>query len=261
MNGLPEQKHQKNVLSVKLGRMSRKMTIKKGKHLSPRTEFKKGQVPWIKGKNHSEVSKKKMSKAKEGYVTWIVGKKHRDESIRKMSKSHKGCKAWNKGLKSPEMSERNKDKEFIKKRTEGIRRKVKTKEWKENNKRLLSKVHNDIEIQKRRFKAISAKPNKSEKKLIELINQNNLPYKYTGNGDFIIGKKCPDFVNVNGQKKIIELFGEWWHLKKPDIPYNRTEFGTKAIYSQYGFKTLVIWESELKDMDKVLERIKNFEVN
>ena len=36
--------------------------------------------------------------------------------------------------------------------------------------------------------------------IIDLINKYNLPYKYTGNGKFILGGKNPDFVNVNGEK-------------------------------------------------------------
>ena len=115
-------------------------------------------------------------------------------------------------------------------------------------------------IQKLR-KAMNLKPNIGEKKLIRLIRDNKLPYKYTGDFNFWVGGKNPDFVNCNGQKKIIELFGEWWHFNKKNIPWKQTEFGTKAIYSQYGFKTLIIWDSELKDLTRVLNKIKVFDNN
>lgn len=42
---------------------------KKGKHISPSTEFKKGNNPWVfrdKSFRHSEETKKKMSEAKKG---------------------------------------------------------------------------------------------------------------------------------------------------------------------------------------------------
>lgn len=67
--------------------------------------------------------------------------------------------------------------------------------------------------------------------------------------------------NCNGQKKIIELFGDVFHDPKKSyfkVKWDRTEFGTKAIYSQYGFKTLVIWDSELKNIELVKEKIINF---
>lgn len=38
----------------------------KGLHLSPRTEFKKGNIPWMAGKHHKDSTKMKMSIAKKG---------------------------------------------------------------------------------------------------------------------------------------------------------------------------------------------------
>ncbi len=112
-------------------------------------------------------------------------------------------------------------------------------------------------IQKLR-KAMNLKPNKPEKILIDILKKHNLPYKYTGDFNFFIGRKNPDFVNCNGQKKIIELFGDYWHKHKNNIPYHQTEEGTREVYSQYGFKTLIIWESELTNLAEVLDKIKSF---
>jgi len=39
-------------------------------------------------------------------------------------------------------------------------------------------------------------------------------WRYTGNGDTLIGGKSPDFLNVNGQKAVIELFGDYCIRKK-----------------------------------------------
>jgi len=33
-----------------------------------------------------------------------------------------------------------------------------------------------------------------------------LPYKFVGNGEVLVGRKCPDFININGQKIAIEVF-------------------------------------------------------
>ena len=82
----------------------------KGKRNSPDTEFKKENKPWNYGKKMSMECREKMSKAKKGKPTGrspaIKGKHHTEETKRKMRESHKGKKykkhttdAWNKGLK------------------------------------------------------------------------------------------------------------------------------------------------------------------
>ncbi len=59
------------------------------------------------------------------------------------------------------------------------------------------------------------------------------------------------------KRKIIELFGDYWHTKK--IRYYRdTEMGRIEYFKKYGYSCLVIWEKELKDLNKVLEKIRNF---
>lgn len=110
------------------------------------------------------------------------------------------------------------------------------------------------------YKNFNVKPNKPEKKLIKFFKEKKLPYKYVGNGDFILGKKCPDFINVNGEKKVIELFGEYWHgrTNRRKAPYHQTEQGTKEFYGRYGFKALIIWYDELKNMGGILEKIEKF---
>jgi len=107
-------------------------------------------------------------------------------------------------------------------------------------------------IVKGSMKASHIKPNKTELRLNGLL-QRILPteYKYVGDGKFILANKCPDFVNVNGQKKIIELYGNYWH---------RGETGIEriALFRQYGFDTLIVWEDELKDEGNLKEKLLNF---
>lgn len=114
-----------------------------------------------------------------------------------------------------------------------------------------------IKFNQKRLKALCQKPTKPEKQLIEIIEENKLPYKYVGDGSFIIQGFNPDFVNVNGQKKIIEVFGRIWHetLVKH---WNRTELGRVMIYNSYGYKTLVIWDDELKNKEAVAKRVIKF---
>ncbi len=100
------------------------------------------------------------------------------------------------------------------------------------------------EVRDKQTKAILAgshiRPTKAEYdlgKLIELACPGE--YKYTGDGVHIINGMCPDFSNVNGQKKVIEMFGDYWHQgKDPQVKIDK--------YAEFGFDCLVIWEGELK---------------
>jgi len=74
-------------------------------------------------------------------------------------------------------------------------------------------------------------------------------WKYTGDAKVIIEGRNPDFVNINGKKAIIEVFGVYWH---PLFDVSKTE----QFYSQYGYKTLIVWEDELKDENRIVRRIK-----
>jgi G:T-mismatch repair DNA endonuclease (very short patch repair protein) len=103
-------------------------------------------------------------------------------------------------------------------------------------------------FQKKQSEARDIRPNKSEVVLLNLLER-LFPdeYKYTGDFSFMINGKNPDFVNVNGQKKIIELFGDYWH--KNSNPQDRID-----IFTPFGYKTLVIWEHELKKSQLQLRR-------
>lgn len=92
--------------------------IKKGRHYSPKTEFKKRNKVNL-GRKRSEEEKRKICKGwfKKGGVSWNKGKKMPIETKRKLSKALRGREAWNKGKKMPEeikkkLSQLNKGKHF-----------------------------------------------------------------------------------------------------------------------------------------------------
>ena len=61
------------------------------------------------------------------------------------------------------------------------------------------------------------------------------------------GGKNPDFINTNGEKKLIEYAGRYWHTGEEMD--KRTE-----LFAKYGFKTLIIWDNEfLKNPEKTIE--------
>lgn len=85
-------------------------------------------------------------------------------------------------------------------------------------------------------------------RIFEVICKNyNLPFKYTGDGRFWIHNINPDFVECNGKKMAVEVFGDYWH--SPLLNYNLREDKTlpyrKRILKSYGWKLIVIWERDL----------------
>lgn len=93
-------------------------------------------------------------------------------------------------------------------------------------------------------------PNKLEKKMDKIL-KSTFPsvWNYVGDGQLIINGKCPDF--WNGKNKLIEVFGDYWH--KNDDPNDRIEF-----FKQYGYDCLVIWESEVKDKNRIINKVTDF---
>lgn len=101
-------------------------------------------------------------------------------------------------------------------------------------------------------------PTKPEKKLMEILNK-AFPGEWVYNGNceagVVIGGLIPDFVNVNGKKIVIEVFGEYWH-KRDDIPYFQTAEGRKRIFRKYGWETIIFWEDEIYDEERVISKVR-----
>ena len=122
----------------------------------------------------------------------------------------------------------------------------------EEVKRKAKKRWIDPAYQKKMAKAFAIKPNKPETALLNLLNQ-LFPqeYKYVGDFQFFLGGKNPDFMNVDGRKSLIELYGTYWH--RNDDPQDRIDH-----FKQYGFSTLIVWENELKDQEALVNKLQKF---
>ena len=107
-------------------------------------------------------------------------------------------------------------------------------------------------------------PNKPEKQLTKLL-QKLFPnqWEYVGNGSFWLtsnGKHInPDFINTGGQKKIIEMFGDYWHSKKFTGTSNEQHEQERIdLLANKGYQTLVIWEHELSSTEQLVQKIEAF---
>lgn len=224
-----------------------------------------------KGHVQSDEVKAKIRASKIGVLNPNYGKKLSDETKQKMSKSRMGKKH----PKNPTMI--SKQRESLKRfyeTPEGILLRQRLSEvnkgtcwhkgfrheFSDEVKAKMGKIHKrvwqDKEFRERTVKAIlegsHIKPNKPELAILSMLNEvAPKEWKYVGDGQLIIAGKNPDFVNVNGKKQLIECYGVHWH--RNHNPQDRID-----LFSKFGYSTLIIWESELKNQDKVIVKIKAF---
>lgn len=106
-------------------------------------------------------------------------------------------------------------------------------------------VHKEKHLRASR-QALGQRPTMPEGKVLKAITSYKLPYIYNGAAcNLIISGRCPDFVNTNGKKAVIEVFGDYWHCHTKD--YGQTEQGRKEIFEPLGFKLLILWGSHIKE--------------
>ncbi len=228
------------------------------------SKIMKGRKPWQTGftkETHSGVAK--MAESRKGKVSWSKGlTKENHAGLMSTSKKLKGRESWCKGLTKDDhpglrsTSDKVKalwqDSDYRRKRIESHPTKGKTKETSEivarHAEKMKGRTRSDEEIKKILI-SVNARPNKLEKAFFDLL-QHLFPnqYKYVGNGEVSLGGAKPDYININGKKKIIEIFGDYWHSEKITGMIEK-EHEQKRInhFRQYGYDCLVIWENEFKN--------------
>lgn len=132
------------------------------------------------------------------------------------------------------------------------------KRWGKTNERykqsLLSKqLWQNPEYIRKVIKGIGRRPTKPERTIDSILNEHFPEFRY--NGDYSLGIMVagfmPDFVNINGKKEIIEVFGDYHH--SPEIiegDWRRSELGKIMAYNSVGWNCLIIWEHEIKNLTK-----------
>jgi len=80
-------------------------------------------------------------------------------------------------------------------------------------------------------------PNSEEKKMIHFFKKWSFPFKYVGDGSYLVGGKNPDFIDEE-KKLAVEFYGELWH-DLDDEP-KRVNF-----FKECGWNTLIVWGREV----------------
>jgi very-short-patch-repair endonuclease len=90
---------------------------------------------------------------------------------------------------------------------------------------------------KRTFKSRNVRPTSLEKRLMEICESHNLPYRYVGDGSLWIGGLNPDFIH-NEKNVVVEVLGRYWHS-------NEEAQERAHKFRNCGFECITIWEEEL----------------
>jgi len=218
------------------------------------TSFKKGHIPWNKGRRLPEKIKARMRGPSPGFVNQTSFKPRQHFSPNTEFK--KGQSQWwvERGIPCPnkELEARQKISARVKQRfatdpscrkkiSEAAKRQMANPRMRAYLSRMAKQRVKDPEYMRKILS--SRRPTDIEQAIIDIIERYGLPYRYTGNGTFQLGGKYPDFVNTNGQKVAVDIFGDHWH-SPGEIPERQ------AIFAEYGWKLIVIWGHEIKDLSE-----------
>jgi G:T-mismatch repair DNA endonuclease (very short patch repair protein) len=120
------------------------------------------------------------------------------------------------------------------------------------------------------YKNSNKKPTKPEVEIKHVLSELQLNFIFNDDkrkkDKLKIGSRFPDFLDING-KLIIEVFGDYYHgydfrsLNGDILSDQEHEIERMQYFSNHGYKTLIIWEKEVKDKEAVKEKISNFVKN
>jgi len=204
--------------------------VQGGQHHSPSTEFKKGLIPWNKGKKWwtEEIRKMQIESKKGTHFSPKTEFKKDDPRLlgNKINLGRKHTDEWK--LNASEKTRiRWKNKAFRRIFSEKMKAHWQNPEYKERT-------------IKATLKSLMKRPTSLEQRFIEIIKKYNLPYKYVGDGRFLIGFKNPDFININGNKSCIEVANRFHH--KRNWAEKRKEY-----FKKLGWDCAVIFEDEFNE--------------
>jgi hypothetical protein len=218
-------------------------------------ESKTKIIKSLTGKKHSEESKLKRSKKmkairKKKYWTNKNGPLSEETKI-KISKANKGRKCSEQFCK--ECSVRNK----------GKGNPMYGKHHSEKTKQLIreNSINNfkSKEFLKKWTKSINRKMNKPEEKLNNILQSILEGYEYVGDYKIWIGGKNPDFINEK-KKKIIEFFGDYWHdeefTKESNVIHDKNRINH---FNKYDYSSLIIRQQDLEDKEYCIKKIMEFD--
>lgn len=201
------------------------------------------------GKHLSEEHKEKIRKAlKKIFLSKSVRDRisintknlwHNKEWREKVLATRKGIVPWNKGLTADDHPSIRKSGLAISEANKGRKVSIETREKIRNSLRGRKYDKNRIKnMMRRRI------PTSLELKFQGIIDEFDLPYRYVGNGSFVIENCNPDFINTNNKKIAIEVYSRYYKRKNhKDI--NEWKIQRKKVFDQHGWNLIYFDETEV----------------
>ena len=235
----------------------------------PTGVYKRTKVAWNKGKTMSEESKKKKSETMKRVRPHLLEEHKRKISnsakVNRMKTKKRMEEEWGGGQRdhlikgfllggektrfkkgiTPWNTKKHLTEEHKRKIGDGNTGKIPSTKTKEKLRQASIKNWENEDYRK----AVLGKREKSslELKFEDIINKNQLPYKFVGNGEFFIERKCPDFININGEKIAIEVYYRTHkeYFKKEGLKGWKRE--RKKIFNKYGWNILFFDETQVNN--------------
>lgn len=112
------------------------------------------------------------------------------------------------------------------------------------------------------LKALFERPTKLERQFIRFFKEHNLPFNYCGDGTLVINGRCPDFVENDGKKMVIEVADKFqkmlWDRRKYKS-WQGYEKNRIVFFKNFGWKCLTLWKDELENNpENVLDEVNEF---
>lgn len=201
-----------------------------------------------KGFRHTKEAKEKIVKA-------LIGRPVSKETRRKISNANKGRHLTEDQKKH--VSEIQKGRHSSQEAREKNRLAHLGIRLSEETKQKISKANKGRKFTAKQIKSFLRRhiPSSLEKKFQDIINKYGLPYKYVGNGTFILGNCNPDFININNDKIAIEVYARYYKKRNyQDIDKWREE--RRNCFKRYGWDLIFFNEVEVNE-NYILKRLKN----
>ena len=89
-------------------------------------------------------------------------------------------------------------------------------------------------------------PTSLEMKFQSIVEKHGLPYKFVGDGSFMLGRKNPDFININGAKIAVEVYARYYKLRHVET-IDQWKEERRRVFGQYGWKIVFFDETQVNE--------------
>lgn len=80
-----------------------------------------------------------------------------------------------------------------------------------------------------------------------IIKKYHLPYRFVGNGSFMIGRKNPDFMRTTNEKIVVEVYWKRHKEQVSGIDVNQWMDTRKTEFMKHGYETIFLESSDINE--------------